>query len=126
MAGFEDYAEGTREIELAIVRKGLALGIDWNDSVQVRALAREAFEHLAEDIKNAAGNPADHRLRARVDLFGLAGLMLRTMEESAGEGIISHGGPAWKAFARALWAEADARKSAPAAAQEAGSGLENG
>lgn len=111
MAGFEDYAEGTREIELEIVRKGLALGIDWNDSVQVRALASEAFDHLAEDVKSAASNPLDHHLMTKVGLFGLAGLMLRTMEESAGQGIISHGGPAWKAFSRALRAEAEARKA---------------
>ena len=31
--------------------------------------------------------------------------MLRTMQESAEEGVLTHGGPAWKAFARALWAE---------------------
>ena len=44
-------------------------------------------------------------------LFGLANLMLRTMEESAGVGIESHGGPVWKAFGRALWAEAAVRKA---------------
>jgi hypothetical protein len=33
--------------------------------------------------------------------------MLKTMEESASIGIESHGGTAWKAFARALWAEAN-------------------
>ena len=36
---------------------------------------------------------------------GLAGIMLKTMEESAEHCIESHGGEAWKAFARALWAE---------------------
>jgi hypothetical protein len=36
--------------------------------------------------------------------------MLRTMEESAGIGIESHGGVAWKAFAKALWAEVASRK----------------
>jgi hypothetical protein len=47
---------------------------------------------------------------ARVDLFGLAALMLKTMAESADQGIESHGGSAWKAFAKALWAEAALRK----------------
>jgi hypothetical protein len=31
--------------------------------------------------------------------------MLRTMEESALRGFETHGGPAWKSLARALWAE---------------------
>lgn len=114
MAGFENYEKNTQDIELEIVRKGLALGIDWSDSVAVRTLAREAFEHMADDVRVASLNPLDHRMMAKVDLFGLAGLMLRTMEESAGEGIVSHGGPAWKAFARALWAEAEARSAKPA------------
>jgi hypothetical protein len=43
---------------------------------------------------------------AKAELFSVAALMLRVMEKSAAnEGVISHGGPAWKAFARALWAE---------------------
>lgn len=112
MAGFEDYARDTQEIELEIERRGIALGIDWQDEVQVRALAREALEHSTDDAKRAASNPNDYRLQAKVDLFGLAGVMLKTMEESAREGIESHGGAAWKAFAKALWAEARLR-SAP-------------
>lgn len=105
MAGFEDYARDTQEIELEIERRGIALGIDWQDEVQVRALAREALEHSAADAQLAAISPVNYRLLAKVDLFGLAGIMLKTMEESAREGIESHGGEAWKAFARALWAE---------------------
>lgn len=111
MAGFENYDRNTREIEQEIERKGVALGIDWSDEAQVRELAREALDHLAEDLKLAASSPVDHRLMAKVDLFGLAALMLRTMEESAEVGFESHGGPAWKALARALWAEAQLRKA---------------
>lgn len=111
MAGFENYTAGTREIELEIERKGIVLGIDWRDEAQVRALAREALEHSGADVKVASSSPVDHRLMAKVDLFGLAAIMLKTMEESAGIGVESHGGPAWKAFAKALWAEADLRKS---------------
>lgn len=109
MAGFEDYARDTAEIEAEIVRKGIALGIDWNDAIQVRTLAHEALNHLSEDIKAAASDPGNYELMAKVELFGLAGLMLKTMTESAGEGFESHGGPAWKAFARALWAESQGR-----------------
>lgn len=110
MAGFEDYDRGTREIELEIERKGIALGIDWTDEVQVRALAREALDHLADDVRLVSEANPDRQLMARVELFGLAALMLRTMTESAELGIHSHGGAAWKAFAKALWAEAALRK----------------
>lgn len=106
MAGIANYATNTKAIELEIERKGIVLGIDWTDETQVRTLAKEALNHASEDIKLAAAAPVDHQLMAKVELYGLAALMLRTMEESADAGIESHGGVAWKAFAKALWAEA--------------------
>lgn len=110
MSGFENYARNTSEIEHEIERKGIALGIDWHDEVQVRILAREAFDHVAADVKLDASAPVDYRRLAKLELFGLAGIMLRTMEESAENGVESHGGDAWKAFAKALWAESERRK----------------
>ena len=106
MAGYENYGESAKEIEQEIERKGIILGIDWTDEHQVRTLAKEALGHLQDDLKTAAANPHDYRLRAKIDLFGLAGIMLKTMAESADNGMQSHGGEAWKAFAKALWAEA--------------------
>ena len=111
MAGYENYGESTKEIEQEIERMGIVLGIDWTDEHQVRTLAREAVNHLQDDLKVAAENPGDFRLRAKIDLFGLAGIMLKTMTESAENGLQSHGGDAWKAFAKALWAEAALRKN---------------
>jgi hypothetical protein len=111
MAGFENYSQEIREIEQEIERKGIALGINWDDDAQVRSLAREALDHATGDMKISATDPVDTRLMAKLDLFGLAGIMLRTMEESATVGVESHGGPAWKAFARALWAEAESRNT---------------
>ncbi len=105
MAGFENYGEQAREIEQEIERKGIMLGIDWNDEVQVRALAREALDHANGETHIPATGPVDYKLMAKLDLFGLAGIMLKTMEESATIGVESHGGTAWKAFAKALWAE---------------------
>lgn len=110
MAGFENYQQEIRKIEDEIEHMGVALGIDWSDEAQVRALAREALDHSQDRIREAAAHPDDHRLGAKVTLFGLASLMLRTMEESAGVGIESHGGPVWKAFGRALWLEAQQRR----------------
>lgn len=112
MAGFDHYGQDTSEIESEIVRKGIVLGIDWSDKDVVRALAREAIDHLSEDVRIASGAPNDHKLMAKIDLFGLAGIMLMTMEKSAEQGIASHGGPTWKAFAEALWAERALRDQA--------------
>ena len=53
MTGFENYAASTKEIELQIERKGVVLGIDWNNEAQVRKLAREA---LFPDSKRYQGS----------------------------------------------------------------------
>jgi len=110
MAGYENYSAETRDIELEIERRGVILGIDWSNVAQVRQLAREALDRSPEELKRAAGSPPDYQSLAKVELYGLAALMLKTMEESAGNGVESHGGVAWKAFAKALWAEAELRK----------------
>jgi hypothetical protein len=100
---FENYAEEAREIEHAIIRHGIALGIDWEDEAAVRALAREALAYHPNAEKVSHGDTPTSR--AKQELFGLAQLMLTVMAESAGENIETHGGPVWKAFGRALWAE---------------------
>lgn len=104
MAAFENYAEEARRIEREIHRHGLLLGLDWNDEAAVRALAREALAcHPADGQPDCL--PDTPERRAKMELFGLAQLMLKVMTESAGENIHTHGGPIWKAFARALWRE---------------------
>ncbi len=113
MAGFENYAQDTKDIELEIERKGVALGIDWKNEEAVRALAREAldFSSTTEDARKIDATHLDYTRLAKLELFGLAGLMLRTMQDSAADaGFESHGGDAWKAFARALWAERKLRQ----------------
>ena len=108
MPGFENYGREAQEIEREIIRKGLVLGIDWEDEAQVRSLAREALA-----CKDLGGSPdcapGDARSLAKVELFGLAQLMLTVMRQSADEGMHTHGGTAWKALARALWQEEEAR-----------------
>ncbi len=100
---FENYAEEAQRIETEIVRHGIALGIDWNNEAEVRALAREALAYHPDGGKVSHGDtPA---WRAKQELFGLAQLMLTVMTESAEADIETHGGPAWKAFGRALWKE---------------------
>jgi hypothetical protein len=100
-----NYYETTREIEIELVRKGIVLGIDWSNEILVRKLANEAINHIKEDVEQAAHNPLDLQLRAKLELFGLAGLMLKAMTASADRGFEAHGGDIWKIFAKALWAE---------------------
>lgn len=102
MPAFENYSREAEEIEREIARKGLVLGIDWDDEVQVHALAREALAY--RDADRAAGG--DAKTLAKIQIFGLAQLMLSVMRQSADEGMFTHGGPVWKALGRALWKEA--------------------
>ena len=104
MSGFENYTAEAQALELEIERTGIALGIDWSNDAQVRELAREALDKGRDEVM-AAARSEDRLALAKVELFGLAQLMLKTMEESANEGFLTHGGPVWKAFGRALWEE---------------------
>ena len=110
MPVFENYAAEAEQLEQEIARKGIALGIDWDDEEQVRRLAREALAfHLSSTAE--PGWPRDGADQARVELFALAQLMLTVMRQSAEEDMLTHGGPVWKAFARALWREAEGGSS---------------
>lgn len=111
MSGFENFASEAAAIELELQRKGIALGIDWQDAAQMRTLARAALDCKPGETDCGTDDPIEI---ARLELFGLAQLMLNVMRESAGENIHTHGGPIWKAFARALWAEHEARGGAKA------------
>ena len=108
MSGFENYSREARQIEHEIETKGVILGIDWNDAAQVRELARQALACKLGAIDCDPDEPQD---RARLELFGLAQLMLTVMKESADQGVHTHGGAAWKSFAHALWAEHDPGQS---------------
>ena len=112
MSGFENYSREARQIEHEIERKGAVLGIDWNDAAQVTQLAREAIE-CRLDPEHPECTSSDPKTRARIEFFGLAQLMLTVMKESADQDIHTHGGAAWKAFAKALWAEHDRRRADP-------------
>lgn len=103
MPGFENYSREAEEIEREITRRGLVLGIDWEDDGQVHALAREALAY--RDAERTTMNRGDARQLAKIEIFGLAQLMLSVMRQSADEGMFTHGGTVWKALARALWQE---------------------
>jgi len=101
----EFCASQAQQIETEIERLGVALGINWEDEVAVRRLARESLEHLQSDVKAIQQHHDDYHLRAKVTLFAMANIMLELMAKSADRGIHTHGGVAWKAFSRALMLE---------------------
>jgi hypothetical protein len=103
MSEIENQQQDAREICNEIVRVLIGLGIDWEDDTGMRELAREA---LAFDPAHAAHlNPEDVEKRTKRKLFGLIALMFRTMQEGAETNEMIHGNAAWKALAKALWAE---------------------
>lgn len=112
MNGIRHFARDAEALEHEIFKLGIFLGIDWDDHVAVRALAREALnrDHARS---HAAPHDMDRKHRATEELFALSELMLRTMTESAEVGIHTHGGPTWKAFGRALIEESELLKPNP-------------
>ena len=112
MSGFAHFARDAIELEREILKRGILLGIDWNDAPAVRQLAREALAGGASHTDELA-HRADIRERARGELFALSVLMLRVMQESAAIGVHTHGGPVWKAFGRALIEEQAQRAAGP-------------
>ncbi|THF62960.1 hypothetical protein E6C76_17005 [Pseudothauera nasutitermitis] len=107
MSGFGHFSRDAEELEREIVKRGIVLGIDWDDAAALRALAREALTRASEDNLQALRGQ-DLGARTKAELFALAELMLRTMRQSAEFGVHTHGGPAWKALGRALIEEAAA------------------
>lgn len=110
MLGVNPFDSQVAEIEREIARRGMVLGIDWSDEPQVRALAREALA-CRMDRSHPECFPSDRITLARIELFGLAQLILTLMRESALVGIHTHGGPVWKSLGRALWQEAEANRA---------------
>ncbi len=106
MSGFGNYARRAEEIEREIFRRGLALGIDWDDPTRLRELARQALSCKPGCVDTLFRSPlSEDRLTA--ELFALSELMLHTMRQSAQIGVHTSGGKAWKAFGRALYQEAE-------------------
>lgn len=109
MPEFENYAAEARQIEQEIIRKGVILGIDWNNEAAVKGLARQALARHDETLPLGFSLSSPQGM-AKMELFGLAQLMLKVMKQSADDNMYTHGGPVWKAFAEALWAEYKSRQ----------------
>jgi hypothetical protein len=104
MAMFEDRNREAREISTAIERKLLALGLDKGDQAAITELAREALDPARLNEARVKAEAGDRAALTRFELFGLAELMLKVMEESAIEDHLEvSGNEYWKVFARALY-----------------------
>lgn len=66
MSGFENFTKQAKQIELEIERKGIALGIDWNDPAVVARLAREALaygpDQISQVVQQLRNNPDSRRI----------------------------------------------------------------
>lgn len=94
-----------KTFETEIERLGIALGVDWSNTVQVQELAHEAMNHVKEQLEEYEHHTTDYQLKAKLTLFAIAEMMMQLMANSACEGIHTHGGHAWKAFSKALLRE---------------------
>ena len=101
MSGFGHYDRTAAEIERAIAVRGIQLGLDWTDSVQVRALAHEALNRNPEE-RLAMLRSQDASVKARGTLFALITLMLDILRQSAQVGAFVPSGRIWEALERAL------------------------
>ncbi|MDX9716473.1 MAG: hypothetical protein RBT67_03805 [Thauera sp.] len=114
MSGFGHYTRTADELEREIVKRGIAIGVDWQDQARMRDLARQALSCSSDCMMKLLRSPVRQE-KLTGELFALSELMLENMRQSAEMGLHTHGGPAWKAFGRALNEEYDAgiRRPAP-------------
>ena len=105
MPAADHYAVEAAQLEIEISRKGAILGLDWNNDAEVHKLARRALKSNVDTLQldHPANSPKG---MATMELVALSLLILKLMRDSADKGIITQGGPIWKALSRALWEEA--------------------
>lgn len=106
MSGFGHYARTALELEREIFKRGLMIGVDWQDPAAMRSLAHEALT-CTTACRLEMLRSADRQQRGRGELFALAEMMLDTMRQSAQIGVHTQGGEVWKAFGRALYEESE-------------------
>ncbi len=102
MSQIENHWGEVTQIENEMKRHLMALGIDWHDDAAMKKLATEC-KAFGPTQANAAYASHDREAKAKAELFALASLMLRTMENAAGENRDVHAGEVWKAFGKHLY-----------------------
>ncbi|MFA6971838.1 MAG: hypothetical protein WC208_10605 [Gallionella sp.] len=102
MSQIENHWDEVAQIETELMRKMIALGLDWHDASVMKALASECKVYGPADVQDAYAS-GDRDKITKAELFSLASLMIQTMENASLEGRDVHGGEVWKAFGRHLY-----------------------
>lgn len=102
MSQIENHWDEVAQIETELRRYMMALGLDWHDEAAMEQLA---YECKAFGPSEAQAAYASHNstLINKAKIFGLASMMMRTMESAARENRDVHGGEVWKAFGKHLY-----------------------
>ncbi|MBI5437604.1 MAG: hypothetical protein HY936_01385 [Nitrosomonadales bacterium] len=102
MSQIEDHRTEASLIEKELMRKMLALGLDWHDGATMMKLAAECKTFGSEQAQ-AAFASNDAQAKTKAEIFVLASLMMKTMGSAANESREVHGGEVWKAFGKHLY-----------------------
>ena len=102
MSQLENHWDEVAQIEIALMRKMIALGLDWHDAMAMKQLASECKVFGPADAEAAYASRDQSRI-TRAELFSLASVMLQTMENASNESRLVHGGEVWKAFGKYLY-----------------------
>ena len=86
MSGFGHYARTADELEREIVKRGIAIGLDWQDSARLRALAHQALSCNSGCVLKLLRSPVRQE-KLTGELFALSELMLVNMRQSAETGV---------------------------------------
>jgi|ERR1035437_5832718 hypothetical protein len=102
MSQLENHWDEVAQIETELMRKMIALGLDWHDASAMKQLASECKVFGPGDVQ-AAYASNDQQRKTKAELFSLASLMIQTMENATLEKRDVHGGEIWKAFGKHLY-----------------------
>lgn len=102
MSQLEHHWDEVAQIEIALMRKMIALNLDWHDAMAMKKLAEEckSFGPAQAEAAYASG---DQQRITKAELFSLASLMMGSMEDASLERRDVHGGEVWKAFGKHLY-----------------------
>lgn len=104
MSELEKLAAEAKNIEAEIIAKGKILGIDWANGSAVRSLAQQSL--ASHDATLPIGfSMSSPEGMAKIELFGLAQMVLKVVQQGDEEETLALGGPIWSTFAKALLAE---------------------
>lgn len=109
MADLEKLAAEAKQIEAEIVAKGKLVGIDWGNETAVRNLAKQSLASPDATLPIGFSMSSPEGM-AKIELLGLAQMVLKVLQQGDGEDLSGLGGPAWSAFAKALWTEFKSRQ----------------